>query len=122
GSATEIGRLNSQDGTLAVHGRTASMTSNATTVPVPSTRAKNVVNCAPGDSVVFNNVALERATGGAVSRGAGVVLRPVGVTNNTWLFTISPQNHDTGAVKDDGLMSSVSSIGPVVVTTGGVGC
>ena len=98
------------------------MTSNATTVPVPFTRAKNVVNCAPGESVVFNNVAFEMATGGATTIGVGVVLRPVGVTHNTWLFTTSPQNHDTGAVKDDALMSSVSSIGPVVLTTPDAGC
>ena len=98
------------------------MESTATSDPVPSTRAKNVVTCTPGDNTTFNNVAFEMATGGATRSGAGVVLRPLGVTNNTWLFTTSPQNHDTGAVKVEALMSSVSSIGPVVVTTAGVGC
>ena len=80
------------------------------------------MSCTPGGSVTFNNVAFVRATGGATVSGAGVVLTPAAVTHSSWLFTTSPQNHDTGAVKADALMSSVNSIGPVVVTTGGVGC
>ena len=52
------------------------MASNATTDPVPSTRAKNVVTCPPGGSVTFNNVAFEMATGDATASGAGGVLTP----------------------------------------------
>ena len=48
--------------------------------------------------MVLSSVAFEIATGGPTVSGAGVVVTPLGVTNNTWPLTMRPQYHVTDAV------------------------
>src|SRR5581483_12445919 len=108
------------------YGRAAAMMSKlVSALLLTSTSSKNDVSVVAGGRLVLIRTAFVNVNGGSVASGAGVALGPVAVIHTTWLLTITPKYHASGPVyRSDGFdISSVSSIGPLVATTGvGVGC